>query len=112
MKRPEGSSHVYLASAPLRQTVPAGSHADLQSVLATMENCRATLAISAEHETADLLSMAILQLRMKLEGVSEGELKLLCEIIAAESRQSEAQRTPKRPRGRRRPRPPALRLVK
>jgi len=110
MKRPEGSPLIYLASTSPTQTVPSRSQAELRSVLAALENCRATLAISAEHETGDLVSMAILQLRMKLEGVSESELRLLCENLGAG--QAEVLLSPKRPRERRRRRPPALRLVK
>src|SRR4051795_1910953 len=110
MKQPDGSNHLCRGGAPIEKGCPAGSHGTLRAVLATMEGCRAPLAVSAEHETADLLLMAILQLRMRLEGVSEAELKLLCESIAAGNLPTEAQLTPKRPRGRRRL--PALRLVK
>src|SRR4051812_30313019 len=94
MKQPDGSNHLCREGAPIEKGCPAGSHGTLRAVLATMEGCRATLAVSAEHETADLLLMAILQLRMRLEGVSEAELKLLCESIAAEHLPTEAQLTP------------------
>ncbi len=45
----------------------------------------ASLANDAEHDTADLLSVTILQLRMKLKGVTDSELRLLCDVQAAEA---------------------------
>lgn len=57
----------------------ANSQARLLLILATLEQCRASLINEAEHDTADLLSVTMLQLRMRLSGVTDSELKLLCD---------------------------------
>ena len=92
------------------ETLAANSQARLRATLATLEQCRASLANDAEHDTADLLSVAILQLRMKLKGVTHSELKLLCDVQAAEEAAQAARR--KAPRARPRRGRPVLRLVK
>ena len=107
MKEPLGSPGVYLASSVSNDTLAANVEARLRTTLATLERCQASLANDAEHDTADLLSVAILQLRMKLKGVTDSELKLLCDVQAAQ-----ASRSQKAPRGRRRRGRPVLKLVK
>ncbi|MFX4639463.1 hypothetical protein ABTA98_19800, partial [Acinetobacter baumannii] len=77
MKAPVGP-RVYHASSVAQDTLAANMQARLRMTLATLEQCQASLANDAEHDTADLLSVAILQLRMKLKGVTHSELKLLC----------------------------------
>ena len=62
----------------------AHSEERLLSLLATLEECRALLAGKAGPETERLLSLAILELRMELHQVSDGELKALCELMATE----------------------------
>src|ERR1700752_5153099 len=111
MKKPVGSPRVHLASSISDDTLAANLEARLRTTLATLERCQASLANDAEHDTADLLSVAILQLRMKLKGVTYSELKLLCEIRAAEE-QSRTARNSRAPRGRRRRGGPVLKLVK
>jgi hypothetical protein len=54
----------------------------LHSTLATLEECREVLAANASRETAHLVSVAILQLRMKLNRVADSELKALCDAMA------------------------------
>jgi hypothetical protein len=78
------------------------SDEQLHSIIATLEECRAALRLGGNSDTAQLVSVAILDLRMKLNQVGDAELKALCEeIMLAEQ---------ERPRdGRRRP---LLRLVK
>ena len=110
MKRPTGAPRVYLASSVPGDTLAANVEARLRATLATLEQCQASLANDAEHDTADLLSVAILQLRMKLKGVTDSELRLLCDVQAAQE-QAQA-RNPKAPRGRRRRGRPFLKLVK
>ena len=110
-KRPAGPSRVYLASSVPEETLVANSQARLRSTLTTLEQCQASLANDAEHDTADLLSVAILQLRMKLKGVTDSELRLLCDVQAAEE-QAQAARNPKAPRTRRRRGRPVLKLVR
>src|SRR5262249_1061651 len=112
MKGPVGPPRVYLASSVPEETLAANSQARLRSVLATLERCQASLANDAEHDTADLLSVAILQLRMKLKGVTDSELRLLCEVQAAAEEQGRAVRNPKAPRVRRRRGRPVLKLVR
>jgi hypothetical protein len=111
MKRATESSRVYLASSVPDETLAANAQARLCSTLATMERCQASLANDAEHDTADLLSVAILQLRMKLKGVTHSELRLLCDVQAAEEK-ARAAHNPKAPRVRRRRGGPLLKLVK
>ncbi len=53
----------------------ANSEERLHSVLTTLEQCRAVLAETTNRETVQLLSVAILQLRMKLNQVADSELK-------------------------------------
>jgi len=109
MKETVGSPRVHLASSVSNDTLAANVEARLRTTLATLERCQASLANDAEHDTADLLSVAILQLRMKLKGVTDSELKLLCEVQAA---QAQASRSQKAPRGTRRRGRPVLKLVK
>ncbi|HEY0848996.1 MAG TPA: hypothetical protein VGD96_03735 [Bradyrhizobium sp.] len=111
MKPPAESPSVQLVSVMPAEALAANLEARLRATLATLERCQASLANDAEHETADLLSVAILQLRMKLKGVTDSELRLLCEMQAAEEK-ARTVRTPKMPRGRRRRGRPFLKLVK
>jgi hypothetical protein len=73
----------------------------LLSVLATLEECRAALVVSGNRETAQLISVAILDIRMKLNGVVDEELKALCDEISRDRKSSHGQR-----------RRPLLRVVK
>ena len=108
---PSGPPLVYLASSVAEEALAENSRERLRSALRTLELCQASLANDAEHDTADLQSLAILQLRMKLKGVTDSELKLLCEVQAAQE-QAQASRSQKAPRGRRRRGRPVLKLVK
>jgi len=87
----------------------ANSEERSQSILTTLEHCRASLARSGDHETAHFVSVAILQHRMKLKGVSDLELRELCDAIMADQEAAEAARSQ---RSYRRRRPPLLRVVK
>jgi phage terminase large subunit-like protein len=89
----------------------ANSEERSQSILATLEQCRSALTRNGDHETAHVVSVAILQHRMKRYGVSDLELKELCDAIVADREAAEAARHPEAQRHRRR-RPPLLRLVK
>jgi hypothetical protein len=57
------------------------SHSDeqLHSVLETLEECRKVLGENKGRETAELLSIVILDLRMKLKGIANDELRALCD---------------------------------
>src|SRR5882724_8399409 len=73
MKRTIGLPRLYLASSVTEKTLVANSEEPLQSILATLEQCRAVLAHGGNRDTAQLLSVAILELRMKLNRVSDAE---------------------------------------
>jgi hypothetical protein len=89
----------------------ANSEQRSQTILATLEHCRATLARGGDHDTAHFVSVAILQHRMKLKGITGLELRELCDAIVADQEAAKAARDPRLPRVHRR-RPPLLRLVK
>jgi hypothetical protein len=82
----------------------------LFSILAALEKCRVELVASNNRETAQLVSLAILDIRMKLNGIGDTDLKALCDEMlpdeepvrrSSELKASVAQR-----------RRPLLRLVK
>lgn len=80
----------------------------LVSVLATLEQSRDVLANSGNTETAHLLSLAILDLRMKLNRITDVELKALCDEVSLADATSDKTGDQKSPPRRR----PLLRLVK
>jgi hypothetical protein len=82
------------------------SDEQLLSVLETLEECRMTLRESGRDETAQLVSVAILDLRMKLNQIGDGELKILCEEIMRAEEQGASDGRPARRRH------PLLRVVK
>jgi hypothetical protein len=57
------------------------SEEKLHEVLATLEECRTALIDSSSHETALLVSVAILEIRMKLNRIAESDLKALCDAM-------------------------------
>jgi hypothetical protein len=57
----------------------------LQSILENLEQCEAALRAVGRGDTAHLVSLAILELRMRLNGISDEELKALCEEMTPES---------------------------
>jgi hypothetical protein len=79
------------------------------AVLATLEQCRAALLTAANRDTAQLISVAILELRMKLNHIDDDDLKTLCEEML-HTDNPERLREPKLQPGQRRR--PLLRLVK
>jgi hypothetical protein len=54
------------------------------SVLSALEECRAALIEGGDRETALVLSVAILELRMKLNRIADSELKALCDAMSPE----------------------------
>ena len=88
----------------------ANSDERLHSILATLEECRAGLIDSASRETAQLLSVAILELRMKLNRVAESELKALCDALLPDDPPVVGSQGPRPLHGQRRR--PLLKLVK
>jgi hypothetical protein len=94
----------------MEQTLVANLDQRLHSVLAELEQCRADLIDSSERDTAGLISVAILELRMKLNGVAESELKALCDAMVPDEVPAERSHQAKSLLGQRRR--PLLRLVK
>jgi hypothetical protein len=88
----------------------ANSEQRLHSVLATLEQCRAALIESSDRDTALLVSVAILELRMKLHRVADSELKALCDAMVPDEAAVASSQEPRSPQGPRRP--PLLKLVK
>jgi hypothetical protein len=110
MKPPTGSPQLYLASSVTEQTLVANSEQRLHSVLATLEECRSALVASRDRDTALLVSVAILELRMKLNRVAGSELKALCDAMVPDEAAVGSSQAPKSPQGP--PRRPLLKLVK
>jgi hypothetical protein len=81
MKQPTGSPRPYLASSVSEKTRAANLARRSQSVLAALEKCRTVLLADADQETAQLVTLAILQLRMKLNRVGDAELRALCDAM-------------------------------
>jgi hypothetical protein len=90
--------------------VVANSNEQLHAVLARLEDCRTALLDGGNRETALLVSVAILDLRMKLHRIDDSELKALCEAIAPDGAFRPSSPDTKPLQGQRRP--PLLKLVK
>lgn len=88
----------------------ANSEERLHSILGTLEECRAGLIDYANRETARLVSVAILDLRMKLHGIADTELKALCDAMLRDD--APAARPPEPESAYGRSHGPFLRLVK
>jgi len=78
----------------------------LLSVLEMLEECRIALRENGRDETAQLVSVAILDLRMKLNEIGDAELKILCDEIMRTEEQGSADGHPEQRRH------PLLRVVK
>jgi hypothetical protein len=112
MKRQTGSRRLYLASALTQKKLVANSEQRLHAIVAALEECRAALTGASNQETAQLVSLAILQLRMKLNSVADSELKALCDAMTPDDEPAEDSHTPKSPQGARRRPAALLKLVK
>jgi hypothetical protein len=83
---------------------------NLRAVLATLEECQTSLVKNGDRDTAQLVSVAILELRIKLNRIDGSELKALCDAMV---RDVEAASKPVQPKSQESPRPPvSLKLVK
>ena len=89
----------------------AKSEERLQSILAALEQCRAALVKEARPETAKLVSLAILDLRIDLSKIPDTDLKALCDAMTPpENAPAGRSNDPNSPRGPRRR--TVLKLVK
>ena len=59
----------------------ANSEERLQAILATLEQCRVALVKEARPETAKLVSLAVLDLRIDLSKLPDSDLKALCDCL-------------------------------
>jgi hypothetical protein len=57
------------------------SEAHLRSIITALEENRAALVESANLEAAQILAVAILQLRMQLHGIDGSELEAFCQAV-------------------------------
>jgi hypothetical protein len=80
-----------VANSDNRLRLVSDSDAHLRSIIATLEQSRAALIESANAEAAQILSVAILQLRMRLHRIADAELKDLCQAVLVQ----EAERSKK-----------------
>ena len=85
---------------------------NLQDVLATLEECQAALVRNGDRDTAQLVSVAILELRIKLNRIEDSELKALCVAMLREVDTASKSAYPKPQEGVRRRPPVSLKLVK
>jgi hypothetical protein len=94
----------------VREKTPvANSEERLHGILATLEGCRLALVDSGSLEAAQLLSVAVLELRMKINRIADSELKALCEAMLPPAAPAASSQGPQSPQGRPRP---LLKLVK
>src|SRR3954462_714091 len=77
MKPPNGLPPPFLASSVTEHTLVANSEERMRAILATLEQCRAALVKNTRPETAKLVALAILDLRIDLTHTSDAELKAL-----------------------------------
>ena len=88
----------------------ANSEQRLNSILGTLEGCRAALLDGSDRETALLVSVAILDLRMRLNRIADSELKALCDAMLPDEAPADRSEQAKPQHARRRR--PLLKLVK
>jgi len=80
----------------------------LLSILELLEECRTELLAGGDKDSAHLVSVAILDVRMRLHRIADAELRALCDEMLADG--SPRPRDTTFAPGRKRP--PLLRLVK
>jgi hypothetical protein len=76
-----GKGTVQVANSDNRLRLVSDSEAHLRSIIATLEENRAALVESSNLEAAQILAVAILQLRMQLHGIDGSELKAFCQAV-------------------------------
>lgn len=101
---------LHIASSVTEKNLAAHAGRRLRAIVTRLETCRRTLIGSGNQETAQLLSVAILQLRMKHKGIADAELKALCDAMLSDVPVTELLR-PKSRQTRRRRSAGFLRLV-
>ena len=82
MKPGNESPTLYLASSGAGRSPLSDVSARLRIVMSRLEDCQTTLVDVGELGTAQLVAMAMLQLRMRMHNVSDAELRALCDALA------------------------------
>lgn len=85
---------------------------NLQDVLENLERCRASLVLSGDRDTALLVSVAILGLRIKLNRIEDAELKDLCDAVLSDGEATSRPMPAKAQEAVRQRAPVSLKLVK
>jgi hypothetical protein len=85
---------------------------NLRAVLATLEECQASLVVNGDRDAAQLVSVAILELRIKLNRIEDSELKALCDAMLREVEGASKAVQPTAQEGLRQRSPVSLKLVK
>ncbi len=75
---------IHLTSSAMGNTLVPNSEERLHAVLTKLEECQAVLVSGGDRDSAQLLSVAILELRIKLNQIEDSELKALCEAMLRE----------------------------
>jgi hypothetical protein len=84
----------------------------MHSILAALEECQTALVASGNRETAQWVSVAILELRIKLNRIADSELKALCDAMVRDVTSAEQPREKKSSQGQGGCSAVALKLVK
>jgi hypothetical protein len=92
--------------------VMTNSEETLTKILATLEECQATLVLAGDRGTAQLVSVAILELRIKLNRIDDAELKALCDAVLRDVEATDRTPQPKSHEGPHGRPPVSLKLVK
>lgn len=79
------------------------------SILEKLEACRASLLAGGNRDSAHLVSVAILDVRMRLHRIGDAELRALCDEMLADDGSARLRDTRLAPGSKRRP---LLRVVK
>lgn len=61
----------------------SNSDEQLLAILAMLDKCRSALASGGNSDAAHLVSVAALDIKMKLNGIGDDELRLLCDAMMA-----------------------------
>jgi hypothetical protein len=85
---------------------------NLRAVLTTLEECQASLVMNGDRDTAQLVSVAILELRIKLNRIEDSELKALCDAMLRAVDEMSTSIQPRPPESLRPRSPVSLKLVK
>ena len=102
----------HLPGSATGNTLVPNSEERLHAVLTTLEECQAVLVSGGDRDTAQLLSVAILELRIKLNRIEDSELKALCDAMLREAEAADGPNHPKSQEVPPRRSPVMLKLVK